>query len=136
VGGMMTVDPALLELAERGTAYRVPAATLARMQHNISRDLGHVVALNDTILWRHIVIHANKGKIPASTARCMRCGAPATLTDWITNSQLRQAARGMKYHHMKQAQGEIAARFLAICRGERHAEWTMEALESYGREAL
>jgi hypothetical protein len=136
MGGVITVDPRILELAERGREYRVVAHTLALMQHHVSKNLGHIVAVNDDTLWRHIVKAAKDGKYPASTARCLRCGAPATLTDWITTSQLRHDERHRKWIALRQSQGVIASDFMAFCQGERKARWTMEALDAYAREQI
>jgi len=136
MGGITTVDPALLELAERGAWYRIPAHTLAVMQHHIARDHQHIVALNDELVMKSIRRAAKLGKIPQVNVRCLRCGAAASLTDWITLSVTLGIDKGAMWDKVRTSAGSEAARFTRTCPGAGRADMLLEILESYARETL
>jgi len=136
MGGVTTVDPWLLELAERGPSYRIPAHTLALMQHHISRDHGHIVELHDPVMLKYITKAASLGKIPQGNCRCLRCGCVASLTDWITLSLMKHADKAELWDQVRTQHGSEAARFTQICPGAGRADMLLEVLESYAREEL
>lgn len=136
MGGLITVDPALLELAERGPSYRIAAHSLAVMQHHIARDHQHIVALNDEFVRKAIIRAAKLGKIPQVNVRCLRCAAAASLTDWITLSLTPKIEKGALWEAVRNTRGSAAARFTQICPGAGKADMLLEVLESYARETL
>lgn len=85
---MITVDPWLLDLGEEGPRYRQVAAQIARIQHDVSKHQGHVLALNDNYVRGRIKGKAKYGQIAHVNVRCIRCGAVTTLMRWGVISRL------------------------------------------------
>jgi hypothetical protein len=136
VGGITTIDPSLFRLAEMRPQCRRPAYTIALMQRNISRDHGHIVAINDELVSKKILRSSKVGQIPTVQVRCLRCAAVASLNDWITLSVTPTIDKALLWDKVRMKFGSDAARFTQRCTGEGQASMVLDVLLSLAKEDL
>ncbi len=129
MGSYITVDSWLVSLAARGKEEATVARILAVAQHNLSRDLGHVLALNDEFVRRRITERAHTGALPKISVRCIRCLATARIEDWVKIAGMTGQQRFLWYEHIQTRHGAELAEFIKNCRGEFHAARTLDAID-------
>jgi hypothetical protein len=125
----MTVDPWLIDVAERGLVFRKPALELAHMQNDVALKTGHLLALNDPFVRRKILDYGRHGHLPTCMIRCIACGAVASTRDWLRTSKMDDHARFDYWQRVRASQGEIAATFLKACPQGVQAEEYLSILE-------
>lgn len=129
MGGMITVDPWLLDLAEKGLSSATIARQLAYAQHNLTRDSGHMLALNDAYVRRKVQQSARAKKIARVMVRCIRCGCVASLADWIGIAAKTEQERFRFWEAIRQSQGDLAAQFVQTCPGDAKAAEYLAVLD-------
>jgi hypothetical protein len=135
VGTFITVDAWLLDLAAKSAREASVARTLATTQHRVSRDLGHVLALNDEFVRRRISEKARVGRLPTISVRCVRCPAVAALGDWVKVAGMAEHQRFAWFEHIAKTYGHKRGDFLKPCLGDLQAARTLDAIEHMEWEA-
>lgn len=128
MGGVMTVDPWLGKLGDRGLLEAKAALSLANLQARMSDELGHVLALNDEYVRRKICEYAPSGETPPIRIRCLRCLGVLSLADWTSCYYMNATTRELKSGVLYLAGHRLAARCLKPCEGSAKAVSLVESL--------
>lgn len=129
MGGMMTVDPWLLDLGSEGQPQLRVARALAAMQAAVTKHLEHIPAINQEYVRRQVRASARHGMVPKVMVRCLRCNAVATLNDWCYSAVLDEAERDRRGVILQKGHGMTKALFLYQCEGARAAAEHLRTLE-------
>src|SRR6266849_9420076 len=88
MGTRLIGDYYLTTMLIPGTLPAVPAAKLLRAQILTYNRTGHLIGMSEELPKRRICEAAKHGTIPRIYLRCLRCGIPAWLNDWIAGAEL------------------------------------------------
>lgn len=127
---MTTVDSWLLDLADGGPAYAEVAYALAQMQYAVSKDLGHIPALNDNFVRSKIRTAARVRVIASVNVRCLRCMAVASLKHWCYIANRTERERHEFFLTLPMATRYEAGRCLKPCEGDLQAQRKLDTLRA------
>lgn len=130
MGSISTVDPWLLELADRGRTYVQTAQRMGRIQNNVAHRTGHLLDLSARQVREKLIRSGHNGSLPRTGLRCSRCGAGATCVDWqrVGESSEDQRRAWLVAARRHKEAGYFA--FIRNCPGEARADAIMEVLDA------
>ncbi len=99
-----------------------PAAKLLRAQILTYNRTGHLIGMSEELPKRRISEAAKQGRLPRIYLRCLRCGTPAWLNDWIVGAELVFEERNDRLRQLEaRGKGDLAG-FLKRCTGMEYLE--------------
>jgi len=128
MGGVISGEQWLLELAGKGKAQQPIAAALLRMQVVVERRHGHTLVLGYEYTRRAIVTAAAWGKIAAVTVECQGCHCQARLTEWQRLSLMSVEDAKQTAHEGFQRGLREKTLYLLPCPGEQYATDLLDSL--------
>jgi len=99
-----------------------PAARLLRAQILTYNRTGHIIGMSEELPKRRICEAAKRGTIPRIYLRCLRCGAPAWLNDWIAGAELAFEERSDRLCQLEALGKGDLSQFLRRCTGAEYLE--------------
>ncbi len=122
MGAELVGDHYLALMLMPGSPASRVAATLLRAQILTYNRTGHLIGMSEELPKRRICEAAKHGTIPRIYLRCLRCGIPAWLNDWIAGAELGFEERRDRFCRLEAIGKGDLAEFLRRCTGMEYLE--------------